>query len=119
MNYFDFEKICLSYGLIKTPSKYGAFSYTYNSKSPLWNRKEFANPYALIKVETHSRIVIYDEFFKNEYGAVFNGSNQFLIYGDEISELTEEYLSNIIKKSIENFKNYEMKMKLNSIEKDF
>jgi hypothetical protein len=96
MNFLNFEKICLSYGLIKTPSKYGAFNYTYNSESPLWNRKEFANPFSLIKVETHSRIVIYDEFFKNEYGAVFNGSNQFLIYGDEISLLTEELPADIV-----------------------
>ena len=87
MNFSDFEKICLSYGLIKTPSEYGVI-YSYNSKSPLWNRKEFANPYALIKVEPYSRIVIYDEFFVNELGAVFNGSNQFLFSGDEIENLT-------------------------------
>ena len=119
MNYFDFEKICLSYGLIKTPSKYGAFSYTYNSESPLWNRQDFDNPYALIKVESHSRIVIYDEFFENENGALFDGGTKFLFSGNEIEELTEEYLSSIIKTSIKNFKNYEQKMKLNSIEKDF
>ena len=118
MNYLDFEKICLSHGLIKAQSEYGVI-YSYNSKSPLWNKKEFGYPYDLIKVEPYSRIVIYDEFFVNEYGAVFNGSKQFLIYGDEISELTEEYLSNIIKTSIKNFKNYEIKMKLNSIEQDF
>ena len=119
MNYLDFEKICLSHGLIKTPSKYGTFNYNYNSKSPLWNKKEFGNPYALIKVEPYSRIVIYDEFFVNEFGAVFNGSTKFLFSGNEIENLTEEYLSSIIKTSIENFKNYEQKMKLNSIEQDF
>lgn len=122
MNFLDFEKICLSYGLIKTTSPYffGVINYTYNNKSPLWNTKEFHNPFALIKVERSSKIVIYEEFFENEYGIVFNGAGTpFLIYGDEIPELTEEYLSNIIKKSIENFKNYEMKMKLNSIEQDF
>lgn len=125
MNYFDFEKICLSYGLTKleakylSPVKYGDYNYSYNSNSPLWNRKEFANPHVLIKVEPHSRIVIYNEFFVDEHGAVFNGSAQFLFSSDEIENLTEEYLSNIIKTSIENFKNYEIKMKLNTIEKDF
>ena len=119
MNFLDFENTCLSYGLIKTPSKYGVINYTYNSKSPLWNRREFANPYSLIKVEVASRIVIYDEFFVNELGAVFNGCAKFLFSGNEIVNLTEKYLSRIIKTSIKNFKNYEQKMKLNSIEKDF
>ena len=118
MNYFDFEKICLSYGLIKLQTKYGVI-YNYNSNSPLWNKKEFSNPYALIKVEPYSRIVIYDEFFVNELGAVFNGCAKFLFSGNEIVNLTEKYLSRIIKTSIKNFKNYEQKMKLNSIEKDF
>ena len=120
MNFLDFEKICFSYGLVKTPSKYSVINYTYNSNSPLWNHKEFSNPSSLIKVETNCRIVIYNEFFENEYGIVFNGRGDiFLICDDEIPSLTEEYLSSIIKTSIENFKNYEMKMKLKSIEQDF